>query len=100
MLTYCDLQRETEAFFKLYWNPELGELPTWSEYWYFEGAIPQNTKKGCYALFKGNDIIYIGAGIGKSTVFYNGAGLGDRLKIIGEKSPALLQSDSGRIISH
>ena len=64
MITYCDLQRETEAFFKLYWKPEFGQLPTWSEYWYFEGAIPQNTQSGCYTLFKGNDIIYIGAGLG------------------------------------
>lgn len=80
MITFCDLQRETDAFFKLYWKSKYGQIPTWSEYWYFEGEIPNQNKRGCYALFRGNDVIYVGRGIGKSTDFYHGAGLGDRLK--------------------
>ncbi len=80
MITFCDLERETKVFFDLYWKQEYGQRPSWSGHWVFEGTIPQNDKRGCYALFTGYDIIYIGIGIGRSTDFYRGAGLGDRLK--------------------
>jgi len=80
MITFSDLQRETKVFFDLYWKNEYGQHPTWSGHWIFEGTIPQNNKRGCYALFTGFDIIYIGVVIGKSTDFYRRTGLGEQLK--------------------
>ncbi len=80
MIPENDLIRTTDSFFECYWNPSNGKPPIWSEHWNFEGEIPNQTTRGCYALFKNNEIIYIGAGIGKSADNYHGAGLGDRLK--------------------
>ncbi|MFY0628443.1 MAG: hypothetical protein JXR07_19255 [Reichenbachiella sp.] len=80
MKTQNELKHATDTFFKLYWNPSNGAAPHWSEHWQFENTIPNHDKRGCYALFKGNEIIYIGVGIGKSFGTYHGSGLGDRLK--------------------
>lgn len=80
MSTINDLLQVTEEFFKLYWNPSNGPPPKWSEQWDFNSPIPNNDKRGCYSLFKGKEIKYIGVGIGKSFGNYHGSGLGDRLK--------------------
>ena len=74
------LKQETQEFFKRYWNPINGKPPEWSAHWEFNGTIPNNEKRGCYALFKGPEIIYIGSGLGKSFGNYHSSGLGDRLK--------------------
>lgn len=80
MLTIDNLVHETNEFFKRYWNPINGQQPEWSEPWDFNGSIPNNEKRGCYALFRDNEIIYIGVGIGKGAGIYEECGLGDRLK--------------------
>ncbi len=73
--------RETDSFFNLYWKNEYGQRPIWaSKEWTYNGSIPNNDKRGCYALFTNDNIIYIGVGIGKSFGQYHGSGLGDRLK--------------------
>ncbi len=80
MITEQNLKETTERFFSLYWNIEDTEYPMWSNHWYFKGTIPKNDKRGCYALYKNDEVIYIGVGIGKSFGKYSGSGLGDRLK--------------------
>ena len=74
MLTADNLIKETREFFTYYWNLPNEQTPFWSEHWDFNSSIPNYWKKGCYALFKGQELIYIGVGIG------NGSGLGDRLQ--------------------
>lgn len=79
--TEDNLKRATNEFFKCYWNPDNGLPPDWLHHWDFNSEIPNNNKRGCYALFnKDKEIIYIGVGIGKSFGHYHGSGLGDRLK--------------------
>ncbi len=74
-----DLLNRTSEFFKLYWN--VSEVPpSWNEPWDWNTEIPGQRNRGCYALFQGDEVVYIGVGLGKSTEKYDGAGLGDRLK--------------------
>ena len=73
MPTINNLAHETKEFFKRYWNSVNGQPPDWSEGWDFDSTIPNNEKRGCYALIKGKEVIYIGVGIG------SGDGLGHRL---------------------
>jgi len=80
MITREILQKVTESFFNLYWNKSFGQYPQWSSHWDFNGTIPNNTMRGCYALFNKEEVIYIGVGVGKSFGSYHGSGLGDRLK--------------------
>ena len=80
MPNLTELEDYTKLFFLMYWNPQLGLSPCWSEPWDWKSEIPGQSKRGCYALFHNDDVIYIGVGIGKSTEKYDGAGLGDRLK--------------------
>ncbi len=75
-----NLIHETKEFFRRYWNSINGQPPEWSDHWDFNSSIPNNEKRGCYALFKDKELIYIGVGIGKSFGNYHGSGLGDRLK--------------------
>jgi len=42
----------------------------------FRGEVPNNSKKGCYALLFKDEIVYIGVAIGDS---YEGSGLGSRI---------------------
>ena len=79
MATEQDLKQATKEFFDRYWNPQNGDPPEWGEYWYFDGTIPNHDKRGCYALYAGDEIIYIGVGKGKSSGIYIGSGLGARL---------------------
>lgn len=80
MVTERELRQATCDFFHLFWNDVNGQPPEWSEHWNFRGTIPNHDKRGCYALFTGNEIVYIGCGLGKSSEPYIGCGLGDRLK--------------------
>ena len=80
MATEQDLKQVTKDFFDQYWNQQNGDPPEWGEHWYFDGTIPNHDKRGCYALYAGENIIYIGSGLGKSFGIYEGSGLGDRLK--------------------
>ena len=74
------LKAATSDFFKLFWSINNIEPPAWSSHWLFDGTIPNHDKRGCYALFEDEKIIYIGFAIGKSNQKYQGHGLGDRLK--------------------
>jgi len=79
--TIKDLKKITEEFFNLYWDTnklENEEIPTWSEnIWEYDGELPSNNKKGCYAHLNGVEVVYIGLGIGKS---YDGSGIGARVR--------------------
>lgn len=81
MSTEENLRHWTSEFFRCYWNLDNGLAPVWSNHWDYNCEIPNQNKRGCYALFnKYKEVIYIGVGIGKSFGQYHGSGLGDRLK--------------------
>lgn len=80
MITEYELKQQTKEFFNRYWCADNGAIPDWSNHWDFNSSIPNNEKRGCYALFRDKEIIYIGAGISKGTGIYQDCGLGFRLK--------------------
>lgn len=66
--TEKELRKETEYFFATFINRDNAEYAEWSEQWYFNGEVPNNEKSGgCYALFVGDELVYIGKGIGKNS---------------------------------
>lgn len=80
MNTESKLKEITDKFFELHWNKSLGVQPEWSNHWKYYGTIPNNDKRGCYALFEGDNLVKVGIGIGHSVPRYYGSGLGERLK--------------------
>lgn len=96
--TLQDLKNKTTYFFRLHWNKDaIGhDPPTWSERWNYVGSIPGHESKGCYALFSGDELIYIGLGIGHSSGIYAGSGLGARLSrtwTIDKQNPAAAEAE-------
>ena len=81
MATINDLVAATNDFCIKFCNSKLN-FPSWNtnDIWEFDGTIKDGNKRGCYALLRGEEIIYVGVGIGHSTETYKGSGLGDRLK--------------------
>ena len=88
MSTLADLQTHTNTFLELHW-PGDAPRPRWSESpWRFEGAIPQQEARGCYALIgKHGEVLYVGVGAGRNAGRYEGAGLGARLHRYWQKDP-------------
>jgi len=78
--TVVDLKQRTRIFRDRHWDPErLGAAPSWSKPWRFQGGIPNHNLPGCYALLRGDELVYIGTGAGKGKLKYIGHGLGSRL---------------------
>jgi hypothetical protein len=79
-----DLEKLIEAtsgFFGLHWSPEqLGEPPGW-RLWetFLEGSVPGYQYGGCYALFEGNRLTYIGLGVSRGGGLYQQHGLSRRI---------------------
>ncbi len=80
MPNLIDLKNATTDFFKQYWNESNGLAPVWSINWHFFDTIPNHDKRGCYALLKVDEVVYIGSGIGTGFGSYKDCGLGKRLK--------------------
>lgn len=69
------LVEKTEEFFVRHWTESsIGETaPKWSSPWKFIGSIENGDKVGCYALFSGENLIYVGvaeSGLGSRTNAY------------------------------
>jgi hypothetical protein len=80
MATETQLRQLTQEFFKTHWGISDVNPPQWSEHWKFDGTIPNHDLGGSNALFKGEEIIYIGVGISQGNKAYHNHGLGFRLK--------------------
>ncbi len=77
MISIEILEKTTNEFFDKFCNDDLfNSRPIWSSKWMFRGEVPNNSKKGCYALLYKDEIVYIGVAIGDS---YEGSGLGSRI---------------------
>jgi hypothetical protein len=59
-----DLEKATADFFDLYWDERrVGHpRPTWSA-WRLAGVPGEAAKAGCYAIFSGRDLLYVGVAV-------------------------------------
>lgn len=57
----------TREFFARHWA--MGEIPgappEWSAPWRFRGPLPNADRQGVWALLRGDEVVYIGAGAGR-----------------------------------
>ncbi len=96
MPTINDLEKSTEEFFKLYQFDSFSH-PSWSKVnqlldgnWV--NSIYQQDAPGCYALLRGDEVVYIGVGIrGNEEYPYHGIGL----RIKDHKSKGKLKDKTG-----
>ena len=75
------LEHLTNDFFQLHWNQGLGAFPSWGPLWSVtsQGPIPSGDKQGCYALYAGNSLLYVGLGARRGSGLYKQHGIGARL---------------------
>jgi|SRR5690606_19192229 len=71
----------TAEFFERHWRDSFGPTPEWTSPWpaNSRGPLPCADMQGCYALYKGGDLIYVGLGASRGAGLYKGHGLGHRL---------------------
>ena len=66
-----ELESITAGFFDLYWDERrLGQArPVWS-IWLLKGVPPEAEKPGCYALYSGEELLYVGVALteGKNSI--------------------------------
>lgn len=75
-----DLRTHTLYFMAQHWIFEnVPVTPEWSPPWKFVNSIPNHNRQGCYALFAGIELIYLGVGAGARLYDYAGHGLGGRI---------------------
>jgi hypothetical protein len=80
-VTLAQLEAETETFFGMHWNTDvLGiQPPAWHVWREFKGSVPNYQLGGCYALFAGDDLEYIGLGASRGGGLYCDHGISRRL---------------------
>ena len=82
MNTFQDLETFTAIFFDRHWpHDDFNELrPTWIVWKPFlHGPVPNHKFAGCYALFKDNELVYIGHGASRGGGRYEHHGIGRRV---------------------
>ncbi len=73
------LQAATDDFFRKHWDRDSNrERPRWKGPWKMVGNLPDGDKQGVYAIFKEDEVIYIGVGASRNSGNYAGAGIGAR----------------------
>lgn len=79
MPTLIDLQNETTIFFNKHWG-STDTPPMWTVWQNFLSAsVPNYDKGGCYALFEGNSLVYVGVGISLGSGLYIQHGISRRM---------------------
>jgi hypothetical protein len=73
-----NLLTSTERFFKRHWGIEQPS-PAWDFSWQWRGAIPNYDHGGVYALFAGNQLLYVGLGASRGGGIYKNRGISKRL---------------------
>lgn len=77
-----DLLSATDEFFSLHWlqSSILGNAPQWKIWENFLcGSVPNFDLGGCYALFSGDELIYVGLGASRGGGIYPNHGISRRL---------------------
>jgi len=72
------LDEKTEIFFKRHWGFE-GCYPIWNHSWDWCGSVPNYLKCGVYALFRSDELIYIGLGNSHGSGNHTERGISRRL---------------------
>lgn len=80
-LMASDLEEATNRFFQMHWNLQaIGqEPPAWISWPEFKGSVPNYQLGGCYALFEGANLSYVGVGASKGGGLYPEHGISRRL---------------------
>lgn len=80
-ITLNDLELATERFFSMHWNTSAtgAEPPEWSGWHEFKGSAPNYQLGGCYTLFSGDSLEYIGLGASRGGGLYVDHGISRRL---------------------
>lgn len=78
MATKDDLVKYTNQFFDAHWKAQ-EQPPEWDFSWQWKGAVPNYQYGGVYALFRSEELIYIGLGNSRGTVRYAECGISRRL---------------------
>ena len=76
------LEQATAEFFRRHWHEETLSIqrPDWKNWDKFlNGSVPNYDLGGCYSLFSGLDLLYIGLGASKGGGIYTDHGLSRRL---------------------
>lgn len=82
MISYRQLVEATNQFFDRHWVDELaGSRPTWMQWQPFLfGSVPNHQYAGCYAVFFGSELRYIGLGASRGGGIYVEHGISRRLR--------------------
>jgi hypothetical protein len=78
MATKAELEAETSDFFDRHWQGTK-EIPQWDFSWEWCNAVPNYKLGGVYALFSGENLLYIGLGASRGGGIYKSHGLSRRL---------------------
>jgi hypothetical protein len=78
ILTKNDLTAYTKRFFDTHWGIAFPP-PTWNFSWDWVGPIPNYQLGGLYALFVGEELVYIGLGASRGGGRYQDSGISRRL---------------------
>jgi hypothetical protein len=80
-LGLSDLCTATECFFNMHWNRQVigHDPPEWLHWPEFRGSVPNYQLGGCYALFEGSKLCYIGVGASRGGGLYPQHGISRRL---------------------
>lgn len=76
------LQQTTDEFFRRHWRSESlsCQQPNWNGWEEFlYGSAPNYELGGCYALFAGNELLYVGLGASRGGGLYPDHGISRRL---------------------
>ena len=81
MSNRSELEAATDRFFMMHWNSAtVGSPPQWSQWKPFlYSSVPNWDKAGCYAMFVGGTLVYIGSGVSQGGGSYPNHGLSRRL---------------------
>lgn len=72
-----NLIKRTEEFFLRHWDKE--SSPEWDLSWKWCGSVPNYKLGGLYALFRGDELLYIGLGNSRGGGSYTDCGISRRL---------------------
>ena len=80
-VTLTQLKAATESFFDMHWNADAigAQPPAWDGWVEFKGSAPNYQLGGCYALFSGDALEYIGLGTSRGGGLYCDHGISRRL---------------------
>lgn len=78
MADFAQLKELTDQFFKSHWCSD-EKIPEWNIEWDWTGPVPNHKIGGLYALFSGEQLLYVGLGNSRGGGVYKEHGISRRL---------------------